>query len=209
MKYDLSELMIMTDGLTLFSYKEGSKDKVMKWFEKNIEHKHSKFQVMQINPGEVLSQSPSIDALVKEADKVVEDIKLTIKYLSLSFHPVIIIDYEGSVDLMKAFIEMKNGTKVNDDKLKEAVCALNDNLINKLMDLQPYMVENGAGVILLNPISYILDNVYTTCIFSMNLRVDEEVENQIKFDMNTNPGYIEYVKHKNFKEGVCILEEIK
>lgn len=207
MKYDFGDLMIMTEGLTLFNYKEGSKDKVMKWFEKNVGFKHKEFEVMQIDTGELLSASPSINALVDAADKVVEDIKLQIKYMALSFHPVVVVDYENSVEVMKKFIEMKDGVEADDDKIKEAVCLLNDSLIDKLIDLQSYIVDSGASVIILNPISYIMDNVYTTCIFNLGDRTDA-IANHIKFDMNTNPGYIEYVRHKNFKDGVCILEEI-
>lgn len=208
MKYDFGELMIMTDGLTLLSYKEDSKDKVMKWLDIHVTGKNCKFEVIRMNVDEILSTSSTIDSLLSSVNRFIEtNVEIMIKYLALSFRPVIVVDYENSAELMQKFIETDDGKKLSDEKLRHVTKMVNDELLSKLIDMQDYMEEYGATVILLNPIQYVTEDIYIACIFELGENADA-IRNMIKFDMNKNPGYIEYVKHKNFKDGVCISEEI-
>lgn len=206
----IKDFILKSKGLTLLSYWEDSRDKLEEWIDDNIveEIGEDNFHIAEI-PEYTAHDLIRADFAVTARDMVRLVKDMVIKLVEKNIRPVIVIDYVPIIEAIRAYCWFTAGTTVRDnDELRSEVIKNTEDLVNGLIELNPFFEENNAVILLLDPWHYLRDDEAAMCPSLYCVDGMYHIKNVINFDMVFNKNRIVYTKSSMFNDKLIIEEEI-
>ncbi|WP_301204538.1 hypothetical protein [Bacteroides acidifaciens] len=205
------DFILESKGLTLLSYWDDSREKLEDWIDDNIvDHVgEDNFYIVELPEytehdlirADFMATARNTGELVKNMvlDRVEEGVK-----------PIILVDYVPIIETVRAHNWFTAGTTVRDNpELRSEVIKVTEDMVNEMIEMNPFFEENNATILLLDPWHYLksCEDTMMPSLYCTDGMYDD-IKHIINFDMVFDKGYIVYSKSNMFYDKLIIKEEI-
>lgn len=205
------DFILESKGLTLLSYWDDSREKLEDWIDDNIvekvgENNFSIIEFPEYTEHDLIRADFTVTA--RDTAKLVKS--MVLDRVKEGVKPIIVVDYVPIIEAVRAHNWFTAGTTVRDNpELRSEVIKITEDMVNGMIELNPFFEENNAVILLLDPWHYLTS--YKGTMVSSLYYTDsmyDNIKNTIAFDMVFKKNHIMYTKSNMFDNKLSIAEEI-